>query len=59
VLGWFGLHRFPLDSEKLEKLVAPAEYSAEKIRRELGWRPRVDLDAALAEVAAARREQQR
>jgi len=56
VLHRLGIKRFPIDSARLEKLVAPAEYSAEKIRRELGWRPFLDLDGALAEIVAAGRE---
>ena len=59
VLGRLGLGRFPLDSARLEKLVAAAEYSAEKIGRDLGWRPFLDLDQALAEIVAARREEKR
>ena len=56
VIGRLGFRRVPFDSERLEKLFAPAQYSAEKIRRDLGWRPRVDFDAALHEIAAARRK---
>lgn len=58
-LGRLGLERFPFDSARFEKLFAEAEYSAEKIGRDLGWRPFLDLDGALAEVVAVRREEKR
>lgn len=42
--------RLPFDSEVLARLLGSACYSAERIRRELGWHPAVDLDHGLREM---------
>jgi len=47
---------FPLNSEVLEKLTGSACYSADKIRRELGYRPTHTLSDALPEMVAHYRQ---
>lgn len=42
--------RMPLDSEVLDRLLKSAWYSSEKIRRELGWHPKVNLRDGLKEM---------
>jgi UDP-glucose 4-epimerase len=55
VLGRMRGRRFPFDSDALEKLVGSAQYSSAKIERDLGFRPQVSFEAALAEIVAAYR----
>lgn len=42
---------FPLNTDVVEKLFGSAWYSCEKIKRELGYRPRYTLKTALPELA--------
>lgn len=42
--------RIPLDSEALDRLLGSAWYSADRIARELGWRPKVSLQEGLREM---------
>ena len=44
--------RFVFDSDTLEKLLGSAWYSAEKIKRELGYRPKRVFDDAVEEMVA-------
>lgn len=57
VVGDAGRHvlgrRLPFDSEALEKLAGSARYSGERIRWELGFRPRRRLADAMAEMVAS------
>ena len=43
--------RFPLNSDVVEKLFGSAWYSCDKIKRDLGYRPRYTLETALPELA--------
>ena len=49
--------RFPIDSDSLDKLVGSAWYSSQRISRELGYDPVVDLEGALPELIAGYRSQ--
>lgn len=49
-LGSLRGRRLPFDSEALVRLLGSACYSAERIRRELGWRPAVTVDDGLREM---------
>lgn len=48
-LARWGL-RLPINGETLRKLLGSAWYSADKIRRDLGYQPRHDLERALPEI---------
>lgn len=43
-------HRFPLDSEALDRLLGSAWYSPARIEQELGWRAKVTLEEGLQEM---------
>jgi nucleoside-diphosphate-sugar epimerase len=45
-------HRFPINSDALQKLTGSAWYSSRKISDELGYRPEHNLDSALLEMVA-------
>jgi hypothetical protein len=58
VIGRMRGRRFVFDSDALEKLSGDAWYSADRIKRELGWSPRHSLQESMremCEVAAAPR----
>jgi len=44
--------RFVFDSDTLEKLLGSSWYSAEKIKRELGYRPKRAFDDAVEEMVS-------
>ena len=44
--------RVGFDSDSLEKLLGSARFDASRLRRELGYQPRADLRAGLAEMVA-------
>jgi nucleoside-diphosphate-sugar epimerase len=50
VIGWTLRRPFPLDSDTLAKLIKPAWYSAARITRDIGWRPKLTLEQALPEL---------
>lgn len=49
-LGDLRGRRLPFDSEAVSRLLGSACYSAERIRRELGWRSAMSLDDGLREM---------
>ncbi len=49
--------RFVFDSDALEKLLGSAWYSAEKIKRELGYRPKHAFDDAVEEMVTHYKDQ--
>jgi UDP-glucose 4-epimerase len=59
LLGDFGeriaRRRLPFDSAALSKLSMPAIYSAARIERELGFRPKKSFATAAREVVAQRK----
>jgi UDP-glucose 4-epimerase len=55
VVGRWSGRRMPLDSATCERLTGSAWYSAERIRRELGYAPRHTLESALPAMVEARR----
>jgi nucleoside-diphosphate-sugar epimerase len=50
LVGIITRRRFVFDSDALEKLLGSAWYSAEKIKRELGYRPKHAFDDAVEEM---------
>jgi len=44
--------RFPIHSGLVHKLLGPAQYSSEKLQRELGWRPETDFYRELPAIVA-------
>ena len=44
--------RFVFDSDTLEKLLGPSWYSSEKIKQELGYRPKRVFDDSIEEMVA-------
>jgi len=50
VIGGLRKKRFMFDSDALEKLTGSAWYSSQKIERELGYQPRMTLEASLPEL---------
>lgn len=45
--------RFPLNSETIDRLLASAWYSSDRIARELGWHPVISLETGLQEMFAS------
>ena len=49
--------RWPFDSTAFEKLFGSAQFESGRIRRELGFEPRWDLESAMREIVASLRHQ--
>lgn len=50
LIGQVSRRRMPLNSEVLDRLLKSAWYSSEMVRSQLGWAPRVTLQAGLREM---------